>query len=184
MTRMSGIDSNADFFRSGRFGNIRSTGRDVNQGDFPNDLVRSFIQQTERCYRVCRIRLCRRDRTRRVLGLSNPRLKAPGGPFQPRAFSCLITTASAPSKIRTARSGDAADRKILAHQSRIIRVGIHMLARRALAHGMAIAPAVSQHATFVGLRRRRAVLRRAQFLRAITGVGLQRVVAKEIKPWF
>src|ERR1700716_1782286 len=44
-------------------------------GRVPNDLRRSFRQQTKRCRRVCRIRLCRRHRARRVLG---PRAPQPG----------------------------------------------------------------------------------------------------------
>src|SRR5258708_13185645 len=42
---------------------------------------------------------------------------------------------------------------------------------------MTKAPAAREHAALVGLRGRRAVLRRAQQLRAVIGIGLQHVVA-------
>src|ERR1700724_4571643 len=81
------------------------------------------------------------------------------------------------SKIRAARSGDAADREILAHQPGIIGIGIHAVAPRTLADRMAVAPAAREHAALAGLRGRRAGVRRARSLRAVAGVGLQHVVA-------
>lgn len=64
-------DSSADCFHPERFASLAVTaGSDVNQGEF-----RDFRQQTERCNRLCSIRLCRRHCARSVLGLSNPPLK-------------------------------------------------------------------------------------------------------------
>src|SRR6266852_2405911 len=69
-------DSSADFFRREPIVSLCVTAdSDVNQGGFPRD----FRQQTERCYRVCRNRLCWRDRARRVLGPAQREFTAPGG---------------------------------------------------------------------------------------------------------
>ena len=81
-------DSAAGLTLSGRNRLLFSAlvGSDLNQGDFPDDLLGSFRQQTERCDRVSGNRLCRRHRTRRVLGASHHNFdfgaRRPG-PFQP-----------------------------------------------------------------------------------------------------
>jgi len=85
-------DSSADFFPWERLASIRvKAGSDVNLRRFSDGLYGSFRQQIERCYRLCRIRLCLRDRARRVLALDQS-LKTPGGLDQSsrRAFSCMI----------------------------------------------------------------------------------------------
>ena len=121
---------------------VVNAGSDVNQGEV-DDLRRSFRQQVERCHRVSRIRFCRSHRARRLLGRflhhigflgarRSGSLQSPGvfcGAWSPR------------SKIRAARSGDAADREILAHQPGIIGIGIHAVAPRTLADRMAVASA-------------------------------------------
>ena len=86
------------------------------------------------------------------------------------------------SKIRTARAGDAADGEILAHQSGIIGIGIHAVpaSRGALAHGVAEAPAVAEHAALVFPRGRRAVLRRTELRVACGVVGMQGIVAARL----
>ena len=64
-----GRDRNTDFFGRERLASFNvNSGHDVNQGSTSHD----FRQQTERCYRVCRLRVRRRHRARRVLGSPRP----------------------------------------------------------------------------------------------------------------
>ena len=60
-----GMDSNTDFFGRERFVSLK---RYVRARREPREYSHDHGQQTERCNRVRRIRLCRRHCDRRVLG--------------------------------------------------------------------------------------------------------------------
>jgi hypothetical protein len=62
---MAGSDSNADFFRREHVASLK---RYVRARREPREFSHATRQQTERCNRVCRFRLRRRHRARRVLG--------------------------------------------------------------------------------------------------------------------
>ena len=101
------IDSKADFFGRERFASfVALCGHDVNQGAFPM----TYRQQTERFYRVRCLRLRRRDRSGHDLIFpSRFWTLSPGGRSTGRFHAFAQNDFS---EVRTARSGDAADRKI------------------------------------------------------------------------
>src|ERR1700712_3525943 len=68
----------------------RYSGQRREPGRFLNDLHGFLRQQTERCHRVCRIRLCRGDCARRDLAPQTRPQSAPGGMDHPsrRASWC------------------------------------------------------------------------------------------------
>ena len=102
-----GMDSNTDFFGRERFVSLK---RYVRARREPREYSHDHGQQTERCYRVRRIRLRRRHCDRRVLGASLPGLKPIekliARWFGHRAiFMPAVPTTAAPRKSAATTSG-------------------------------------------------------------------------------